>query len=55
MVVTELSEAMEAYRSGQPIDEEIADTIIRIFDFCGFYKIDLEEEIEKKLRAGKLC
>lgn len=58
----ELSEALEDYRSGRAINEiyhegekpcgipiELADVMIRIFDTCGYYGIDLEEAIEEKM------
>ncbi len=65
LMVTELSEAMEAYRHQDQAEfkEELADTFIRLLDFCGGMKIDIEEEIEKKARKnqnrpykhGKIC
>lgn len=60
---SELSEALEDYRAGRAINEiyyegekpcgipiELADVLIRIFDTCGYYGIDLEEAIEEKMR-----
>lgn len=37
---------------GKPcgIPSELADTVIRIFDTCGHYGIDLNEAIEQKMR-----
>jgi len=65
LVVTELSEAMEAYRvqDKENFNEEIADTFIRLFDLCGGLKIDIEKEIRKKMtrnkkrpyKHGKIC
>lgn len=65
LVVTELSEAMEAYRveDRENFNEEIADTFIRLFDLCGGLKIDIEKEIKKKMvknknrpyKHGKIC
>lgn len=65
LVVTELSEAMEAYRKQDKsnFNEEIADTFIRLFDLCGGLKIDILKEIEKKMlknrkrpyKHGKIC
>jgi NTP pyrophosphatase (non-canonical NTP hydrolase) len=60
---SELSEAFEHYRDGHlPADlfytengkpdgvaVELADVVIRIFDFCGRYRIDLETIIEQKM------
>lgn len=62
---SELSEALEEHRKGlQPnelyyneskpekpegISTELADCVIRIFDFCGRYDIDLEKIIDTKM------
>lgn len=55
LIVTELSEAMEAYRcqNKENFKEEIADAFIRLFDLCGGLGIDIEKEIEKKSRRNK--
>ena len=55
LVVTELAEAYEADRKGdgQNFDEEIADTFIRLFDLCGYLKIDIEYEIKRKMNINK--
>ena len=65
LIVTELSEAMEAHRlkDKEGFNEEIADTFIRLFDLCGGLKIDILKEIEKKTlknkkrpyKHGKIC
>jgi len=65
LVVTELAEAMEAYRTqnDENFREEIADTFIRLLDLCGGFKIDIEQEIVKKslknkqrpYKHGKIC
>ncbi|HOW36025.1 MAG TPA: nucleotide pyrophosphohydrolase [Candidatus Omnitrophota bacterium] len=65
LIVTELAEAMEAYRvqNDENFKEEIADTFIRLFDLCGGLNIDIEKEIAKKsernknrpYRHGKIC
>ena len=65
LIVTELSEAMEAYRKEdqENFKEEIADTFIRLFDLCGGLNINIEKEIAKKsaknksrpYRHGKIC
>ena len=59
LIVTEISEACEALRKGDPSDNhipqfsnfsvELADAVIRIFDLCGSMNIDLEEVITAKL------
>ena len=65
LIVTELSEAMEAHRlqDQDNFKEEIADSFIRLLDLCGGLGIDIEEEIEKKsqknrnrpYKHGKIC
>jgi len=51
---SEVSEALEAYRnnimSGEPgcLEEELADLVIRIWDMCGAFHIDIAEEVNKK-------
>ena len=60
---SELSEALEAYResgmagyewknnSGKPegVPSELADVVIRIFDFCGKHGINIERVIREKM------
>jgi len=65
LVVTELAEAMEAYRKedNEEFKEELADTFIRLLDLCGGLSIDIEEEIHNKTlknkkrpyKHGKIC
>ncbi|KAK9679488.1 hypothetical protein QE152_g39961 [Popillia japonica] len=64
---SELSESLEEYRDGrQPyqlyhekngrpegIPVELADVVIRIFDMCGHYGIDLEGAILDKMRYNQ--
>jgi len=53
---SELSEALEALREHKPkeeLAEELADCCIRIFDYCGRKKIDLERAILKKIEKNK--
>ena len=59
LVVTELSEAMEAYREGNPesdkipgfskLEEELADVIIRVLDFAGSEGLDIEGALLAKM------
>ena len=60
---SELSEALEEHRNGNNpratyldekgkpcgIPSELADVVIRVFDFCGYHGIDLEEAIREKM------
>ncbi len=58
LVVTELAEAMEAYRVGNPpskkipqftqIEEELADCLIRILDFAAAEGLDIEGALAAK-------
>lgn len=53
---SELSEALEAMRNNGKKDdlaEELADCCIRIFDYCGSRKIDLEKALVKKIAYNK--
>ena len=60
---SELSEALEADRKGNPPDKhlpefdsitvELADTIIRILDFAGGYDLPIGEALVKKLEFNK--
>lgn len=59
LMVGELAEAHEGLRHNNPasehipefsaLEEEMADTIIRILDFCGYQKLRIEEAINAKL------
>lgn len=65
LIVTELAEASEAVRKGQPehyLDEkgkpegeavEIADALIRILDYAGFKNWDLDFIVKQKLNYNK--
>lgn len=65
LVVSELGEAAEALRKGdlENFREEVADTVIRLFDLAGACGMDLEREISTKMsknfsrpfRHGKEC
>jgi NTP pyrophosphatase (non-canonical NTP hydrolase) len=65
---SELSEALEEARDSRALTEvyrtaespkpegvpiELADAIIRICDFCGLHKIDLEAAIEAKMEYNR--
>ncbi|HRR49465.1 MAG TPA: hypothetical protein P5293_05875 [Bacteroidales bacterium] len=57
---SEISEALEAYRNDLPPTEEgglfseLADSIIRIFDMCGAYNIDIAKLVEEKHKRNML-
>lgn len=60
---TELSEALESIRKGNPADEhcpdfsnteiEMADTVIRIMDFCAARGLRLAEAIQAKMNYNE--
>ena len=66
---SELSEALEEHRNGRSPNEvyfnetkpdkpegipvELADCVIRIFDFCGLHNIDLESVLKQKMEYNR--
>lgn len=52
---SELSEALEGLRKGnwENVGEELADTVIRIMDFCQANNLNLYEEIVKKMEYNR--
>ena len=55
LVVTELGEAAEAVRKHdmENFSEELADTLIRIYDICGRMDIDLGKAIAEKMAVNE--
>ena len=63
LMVTELAEAMEGYREGNPmsekiapfsqIEEELADVIIRILDYAEHNSFEIEKELMAKMRYNE--
>jgi NTP pyrophosphatase (non-canonical NTP hydrolase) len=61
LIVTEVAEAMEDYRTGnmdhayegcnKPVGfaSEIADIVVRVGDLCGYLNIDLEQAVSEKM------
>ena len=59
LMVTELAETMEAYRSGNPesekipgfsqMEEELADVVIRLLDYAGGENLDIEGALLAKM------
>ncbi len=67
LMVSEIVEALEEFRNGHAVDDvyygpdnkpegvpiELADTIIRIFDFCEANRIDLEHALTIKMKYNE--
>lgn len=64
LIHSELSEALEALRNGNPPDKhcpdflgvevELADVLIRIFDWCGHTGWDLEGALRAKMAYNRM-
>ncbi len=54
---SELSEALEVLRkpekATEPVETELADCIIRIFDYCGARNLDLGTALVKKMEKNR--
>lgn len=60
LVISEISEATEAMRSNKygleeknTFEDELADSIIRILDLCAELNIDIEKQIDWKMKINK--
>lgn len=51
LVHTEVTEAIEATTS-EHLAEELADIVIRIFDLCGYYELDLQKAFLETVQTG---
>lgn len=51
LIVTEASEAMEAYRNNDRdnFNEELADIFIRLLDMCGGLEVNIQLEVKAKM------
>lgn len=55
LIHSEISEALEAHRHDDwaNFKEELADALIRIFDMCAAFDIDIEHELRRKMDINK--
>ena len=57
LIHSEVSETLIADRKIEKqfntVEKELADIIIRVFDFCGAYNIDIEKEIFEKMEFNR--
>ena len=60
LITSELGEALEALRKDRKgilqkdtFEDEIADSLIRIFDLCGWLGIDIQQQVEWKMEYNK--
>lgn len=55
LIHSEVSEALEAYRDNdrERFNTELADVVIRVFDLCGFLKVDITKHISEKHEYNK--
>lgn len=56
LIHSEISECLEAIRNGdkENEEEELADAVIRILDYCGQYKINLGAALCEKMQKNLL-
>lgn len=54
LIVTEVAEAMEAYRENNRanFNEEMADILIRTLDLCGHLDVDIQLEVLAKMQKN---
>lgn len=53
LVISEVCEAIERLRRGRNNVDEIADSIIRLLDYCGFKQYDIDTAVTKKMAKNK--
>ena len=49
LIVSEISEAMEAHRTGRYYADELADVVIRLLDLDGWVGLDIGKEVVHKM------
>jgi len=54
LIHSEVSEALEAYRDEKPLDEELADVIIRVLDLSDRLGVDIGKTVREKVEKNKL-
>ena len=54
LIHSEVSEALEAYRDEKPLDEELADVIIRVLDLSDRLGVDIGKALREKVEKNKL-
>ena len=57
LIHSEVSEALEEHRQNgltPMVEEELADVVIRVFDLCGYYSIDIGTAILDKIAKNAL-
>lgn len=62
LIMTEAAEAFEAFRTGKPDNHipefsgeaaELADVLLRVFDYCGAYNIDIQGAFLAKMKYNQ--
>lgn len=53
LIHSEVSEALESYRQGRDIGEELADIVIRVFHLSEVLQMDIENEILSKMEKNR--
>lgn len=53
LIHSEVSEALEAYRDEKPVDEELADVIIRVLDLSDRMKLNIDKAVREKIEKNK--
>ncbi len=53
LIHSEVSEALEAYRDEKPLDEELADVIIRVMDLSDRMKLNMDKAVSEKIEKNK--